>query len=135
MRTHYCGDLRTEHASETVTLAGWIHRRRDHGGVIFLDLRDREGRVQIVIHPGEQPEAHAAALKVRPEFVVRITGAVRLRPPGTINANLATGEVEVAAEAIEVLAEAETPPFQVEDRIEASEEVRLRHRYIDLRRP
>ncbi|HEY8202618.1 MAG TPA: aspartate--tRNA ligase, partial [Actinomycetota bacterium] len=116
-------------------LAGWIHRRRDHGGVIFLDLRDLEGLVQIVVHPDEQPEAHAAALKVRPEFVVRITGGVRLRPPGTTNANLATGEIEVAADAIEVLAEAETPPFQVEDRIEASEEVRLRHRYIDLRRP
>jgi aspartyl-tRNA synthetase len=135
MRTHYCGDLRATDAGTTVTLAGWIHRRRDHGGVIFLDLRDREGLVQIVVHPDEQPEAHAAALKVRPEFVVRITGAVRLRPPGTTNPNLATGEVEVAAEAIEVLAEAETPPFQVEDRIEASEEVRLRHRYIDLRRP
>src|SRR5919197_5519901 len=91
MRTHYCGDLRANNAGETVTLAGWIHRRRDHGGVIFLDLRDREGLVQIVIHPDEQPGAHAAALRVRPEFVVRVTGAVRLRPPGTVNANLATG--------------------------------------------
>jgi aspartyl-tRNA synthetase len=135
MRTHYCGDLRAADAGTTVTLAGWIHRRRDHGGVIFLDLRDREGRVQIVVHPDEQPEAHAAALRVRPEFVVRIVGEVRLRPPGTANPNLATGEIEVAASSIEVLAEAETPPFQVEDRIDASEEVRLRYRYIDLRRP
>jgi aspartyl-tRNA synthetase len=135
MRTHYCGDLRGSHAGEAVTLAGWIHRRRDHGGVIFLDLRDREGLAQIVIHPGAQPEAHAAALRVRPEFVVLVNGEVRLRPPGTLNPNLPTGEVEVAASAIEVLSEAETPPFQVEDRIDASEEVRLRHRYLDLRRP
>jgi aspartyl-tRNA synthetase len=135
MRTHYCGELRASHAGQEVTLAGWIHRRRDQGGVTFLDLRDREGRVQIVIHVDEQAEAHAAAQNLRPEWVVLVKGLVRARPQGTVNPNLPTGEVEVAATSIEVLAEAETPPFQVEDRIDVSEEVRLRYRYIDLRRP
>lgn len=135
MRTHFCGHLGSEHAGEPVRLAGWIHRRRDHGGVIFLDLRDREGLVQIVAHPDEQPEAYAVAQQVRPEFVVAVSGVVRRRPEGTVNPNLGTGAVEVVAEDIEVVAEAETPPFPVEDRVEASEEVRLRHRYLDLRRP
>ena len=135
MRTHYCGDLRAADAGREVALAGWVHRRRDQGGVTFLDLRDRAGRVQIVVHVDEQPEAHAAAQQLRPEWVVLVRGLVRGRPPGTRNPNLPTGEVEVAATSIEVLAEAETPPFQVEDRIDVSEEVRLRFRYIDLRRP
>jgi aspartyl-tRNA synthetase len=135
MRSHYCGELRAAHVGEQVTLAGWVHRRRDQGGVTFLDLRDREGRVQIVVHVDEQPEVHAAAQALRPEWVVLVKGLVRDRPPGTLNPNLPTGEIEVAASSIEVLAEAETPPFQVEDRIEVGEDVRLRYRYIDLRRP
>ena len=134
-RTDMCGALRAGDAGRTVRLAGWIHRRRDHGGVVFLDLRDREGLVQVVVHPGEAPEAHAATERIRPEFVVMVVGAVRLRPPANVNAAIATGEVEVAAASIEVLSEAAVPPFQIEDRTEAGEDTRLRYRYLDLRRP
>jgi aspartyl-tRNA synthetase len=135
MRTHYCGDLRAAHAGSEIELAGWVHRRRDHGGVIFLDLRDREGIVQVTIHPGEQPGAYAVAERVRSEFVVAIKGMVRRRPQGAENPNLPTGDVEVFATSIEVLAESETPPFQIEDGLDAAEEIRIRHRYLDLRRP
>jgi aspartyl-tRNA synthetase len=134
-RSDMCGALRAGDAGRTVRLAGWVHRRRDHGGVVFLDLRDREGLVQVVVHPGQAPEAHAAAERLRQEFVVTVTGEVRLRPPANVNATIATGEVEVAASAIEVLTEAAVPPFQIEDRTEAGEETRLRYRYLDLRRP
>ena len=116
-------------------LCGWVAHRRDHGGVIFLDLRDREGIVQVVFHPEEAAVAHAAADRARSEWVVRVTGAVRRRPEGTENPDLPTGEVEVAARELEVLSEAEAPPFPVEDRIEADEMTRLRYRYVDLRRP
>jgi aspartyl-tRNA synthetase len=112
-----------------------VHRRRDHGGVIFLDLRDREGVVQVTIHPGEQPGAYAIAERVRSEFVVLIKGEVRHRPQGAENPNLPTGDVEVFAASIEVLAESETPPFQIEDGLDAAEEIRIRYRYLDLRRP
>lgn len=135
MRTQWCGELRATHAGTVVRLAGWVHRRRDHGGVIFLDLRDREGLVQIVVHPDEQAEAYGAAREVRPEYVVVVEGMVRPRRPGTANPNLASGEVEVAASSLEVLSRAETPPFPIEDRTDASEEIRLRYRYLDLRRP
>jgi aspartyl-tRNA synthetase len=135
MRTHACGELRAGHAGSEVALCGWVWRRRDHGGVTFVDLRDREGLVQLVFHPEEAPGAHAAAQSLRSESVVRVTGEVRARPEGTVNPELATGEVEVAVAAVEVLAAAETPPFPIEDRIEASEELRLRFRYLDLRRP
>jgi aspartyl-tRNA synthetase len=112
-----------------------VWRRRDHGGVTFLDLRDREGLVQLVFHPEDAPDAHAAAQHLSSESVVRISGEVRARPQGTVNPELPTGEVEIAVSELEVLAEAETPPFVIEDRIEASEELRLRYRYLDLRRP
>ena len=135
MRTHACGALRIGHVGERVVLCGWVWRRRDHGGVTFVDLRDREGLVQLVFHPEESPDAHAAAQDLRSESVIRMTGEVRRRPEGTVNPELATGEVEVAVEAIELLAAADTPPFPIEDRIEASEELRLRYRYLDLRRP
>ena len=135
MRTHACGELRTSDVDSPVRLCGWVWRRRDHGGVTFVDLRDREGLVQLVFHPEEAPEAHAAAQHLGSETVVRITGDVRERPAGTANLELPTGEVEVAVSALEVLAEAEPPPFVIEDRIEASEELRLRYRYLDLRRP
>jgi aspartyl-tRNA synthetase len=135
MRTHACGALRAADAGASVALCGWIWRQRDHGGVTFVDLRDREGLVQLVFHPEEAPEAHAAAQGFRAESVVRITGEVRRRPQGTVNIQLPTGEVEVAVAGVEVLSVADTPPFPIEDRIEASEELRLRHRYLDLRRP
>jgi aspartyl-tRNA synthetase len=134
MRSHGAGDLRAEHRDETVTLAGWVDTRRDHGGVAFLDLRDRSGLVQVVADP-EASDALEAAHGVRSEWVIKVTGTVRTRPEGMRNANLATGDIEVAATAIEVLSEANTPPFPVEDRIEVSEELRLKHRYVDLRRP
>ncbi|MGZ8605025.1 MAG: aspartate--tRNA ligase [Actinomycetota bacterium] len=135
MRTDMCGALCAPDAGREVTLCGWVWRQRDHGGVTFVDLRDREGHVQLVFHPEEAPEAHAAAQAFKAESVVRVIGEVRLRPEGTVNPELPTGEVEVAARQVQVLSAAETPPFPVEDRIEASEELRLRHRYLDLRRP
>jgi len=135
LRTHWCGELRAEHVGQTVTLAGWVHRRRDHGGVTFLDIRDREGLVQVTLHPEDQPEAHQTAQDVRSEFVVKIEGQVSARPEGAQNLNIPTGEVEVIAKTLEVIATSETPPFQIEDRIDVGEEVRLRYRYLDLRRP
>jgi aspartyl-tRNA synthetase len=134
LRTHAAGDLRADHADETVAVAGWVDTRRDHGGVAFLDLRDRSGIVQVVADP-EAGEALAAAHRVRTEWVVRVTGTVRMRPEGMRNDRLATGDVELAATSIEVLSEADTPPFPVEDAIDVSEELRLKHRYVDLRRP
>lgn len=135
MRTHWCGELRHDHVGTKVVLTGWVHRRRDHGGVIFLDLRDREGIAQIVLHPTEQPEAYKIAEKVRSEYLLKVKGEVRARIEGAVNPNLPTGEVEVAASAIEVIARSETPPFPIEDGVDVSEEVRLRYRYLDLRRP
>ncbi|MEZ0232743.1 MAG: aspartate--tRNA ligase [Methylophilaceae bacterium] len=133
MRTHYCGQLNREHIGQTVTLCGWAHRRRDHGGVIFIDLRDREGMAQIVIDP-DTPEAFALAETVRSEFVLKVVCKVRARPEGTVNANIPTGEVEMLATEIEILNPSLTPPFMLDDD-NLSEMVRLQHRYIDLRRP
>ncbi|HEX6400195.1 MAG TPA: aspartate--tRNA ligase [Actinomycetota bacterium] len=135
LRTHACGELTAERAGEAVVLCGWVAGRRDHGGVTFIDLRDREGVVQVVFHPQEAAEAHVAAQHLGSEDVVRVHGEVRRRPDGMTNPNLATGEIEVAATSLEVLAEADTPPFPIEDRIEAGEDLRLRFRYLDLRRP
>jgi aspartyl-tRNA synthetase len=133
MRSHYCGQVTETLAGQTVHVCGWVHRRRDHGGVIFIDLRDREGLLQLVFDP-EAKEIFAAAEKLRSEFVVRVTGKVRPRPAGTENANLATGKVEVLAQGLEVLNRAETPPFQLDDDT-VGEEHRLKYRYVDLRRP
>ena len=135
MRSHRCGELRAEHVELEVALCGWVAHQRDHGGVLFVDLRDREGSVQVVVHPEEWPEAHAAASKARAESVVRVTGNVRRRPDGTVNPNLPTGEVEVVAATFDVLSEAEPVPFPIEDRVAADEPLRLRHRYLDIRRP
>jgi aspartyl-tRNA synthetase len=135
MRTHACGELRSEHAGEDVILCGWVAHRRDHGGVTFIDLRDREGVVQLVFHPTEAPEAHSAAQSLGAEDVVRVTGLVRARPEGMRNPALGTGDVEVAASALDALAEAETPPFPIQDYTEANEMLRLKYRYLDLRRP
>ena len=134
MRSHYCGGVNASHIDQTVTLCGWVHRRRDHGGVIFIDLRDREGLAQVVIDPDTR-EAFALAERVRNEYVLRATGRVRRRPEGTENPALASGEIEVLASEIEILNRAETPPFVIEDDSDVSEDVRLRYRYIDLRRP
>lgn len=133
MRTHYCGHLNREHIGQTVTLCGWAHRRRDHGGVIFIDLRDREGMAQIVIDPDTQA-AFATAESVRNEFVLKVVCKVRARPEGTVNASIPTGEVEMLASEIEILNPSLTPPFMLDDE-NLTETVRLQHRYIDLRRP
>jgi aspartyl-tRNA synthetase len=131
MRTHYCGQINEQLLGQEVTVAGWVHRRRDHGGVIFVDLRDREGLVQIVLHP-EQRELFATAEKLRNEFVVRARGPVQERPAGTVNANLASGSVEIVATELELLNRCEPLPFQLDETV--NEEVRLRYRYLDLRR-
>ena len=135
MRTHACGEIRSSDADAEVTLCGWVANRRDHGGVTFIDLRDREGAVQLVFQPEDAPDAHAAAQHLRAEDVVRVTGVVRTRPEGMRNLNLGTGEIEIATHTLEVLSESETPPFPIQDRIEASEDLRLKYRYLDLRRP
>ncbi|MCY3569079.1 MAG: aspartate--tRNA ligase [Chloroflexi bacterium] len=134
LKTHGCGTLRAEHAGQSVTLAGWVHRRRDHGQLIFIDLRDRDGLVQVVVRPNEQPDAYAAANDVRGEYVLRIVGSVVERSEATRNPNLATGDVEVIARSVEVLNEAKTPPFSVIEDDDVNELVRMQYRYIDLRR-
>jgi aspartyl-tRNA synthetase len=135
MRSHYCGELNSSHVGSEVVLCGWAHRRRDHGGVIFIDLRDREGLVQVVLDP-DRPEVFARAEQVRGEYVLRVTGRVRPRPEGTVNPELPTGEIEVLGTDLEVLNVSETPPIQLDSHVaDASEEVRLRYRYVDLRRP
>jgi aspartyl-tRNA synthetase len=133
MRTDYCGLIDKKYLGQTVTLCGWSHRRRDHGGVIFIDLRDREGLVQVVIDP-DTPEAFKTADGSRAEFVLKITGLVRPRPDGTVNTNLKSGEIEVLAKQIEVLNTSLTPPFQMDDD-HLAENTRLTYRYLDLRRP
>ncbi|MGH8608319.1 MAG: aspartate--tRNA ligase [Gammaproteobacteria bacterium] len=133
MRSHYCGQIGVSDIDQRVELCGWVHHRRDHGGVIFIDLRDREGLVQIVFDP-EIPGSFAVAERVRAEYVVRAQGKVRRRPPGTENRDLATGAVEVVGEQIEILNSADTPPLQIDDE-QAHDDVRLRYRYLDLRRP
>ncbi|MPZ87907.1 MAG: aspartate--tRNA ligase [Nitriliruptorales bacterium] len=134
LRSHGAGVLRPEHADQTVSLAGWVARRRDHGGVVFLDLRDRSGVVQVVIEPSAGP-ALDVAHTLRSEFVVGVRGTVRLRPADKVNADLPTGEIEVTAQRVEVLSGSVTPPFPLDDDAEADEVLRLTHRYVDLRRP
>ena len=131
MRSHYCGQVNEQLIAQSVSVAGWVHRRRDHGGVIFVDLRDREGLVQIVFHPDHQAVFEIAE-KLRHEFVVRVRGLVRERPAGTVNANLASGRIEIVAAKLELLNRSDPLPFQLDETV--NEEVRLRYRYIDLRR-
>jgi aspartyl-tRNA synthetase len=133
MRSHYCGEVDKNQIDQQVILCGWVHRRRDHGGVIFIDLRDREGTVQVVFDP-DTVEAFTNAEKVRSEYVLKIIGKVRKRPAGTENTNIRTGEIEVLGKSLEILNTSETPPFQLDEE-EINEETRLRYRYIDLRRP
>src|ERR1039458_4077765 len=134
-RTHSCGALRAADEGKNVLLMGWVHRRRDHGGVVFVDLRDREGLTQVVFHEDMGKAAHTRAELVRPEYVIAVEGKVALRGAGANNPNLATGEVEVVASAIWILNESRTPPFPVEDEVSVSEDLRLKYRYVDLRRP
>ncbi len=134
MRSHYCGDLRTAHDGETVRLCGWVHRRRDHGGVIFLDMRDRNGLVQVVFDPDTE-KAFELADRVRSEYVLRIEGRVRMRDESVRNPRMPTGDIEVLGKDLEILNTAETPPFELDEYSAAGEEVRLRYRYLDLRRP
>jgi len=134
MRTHYCGDINEALIDQTVTFCGWVHRRRDHGGVIFLDVRDREGLVQVVFDP-DTIEAFNTADSVRSEFVIQITGRVRARPEGTTNANMRTGMIEILGKEITILNKAVTPPFPLDGYSDVGEEVRLKYRYMDMRRP
>ncbi|HET7483003.1 MAG TPA: aspartate--tRNA ligase [Actinomycetota bacterium] len=134
MRTHRCGDLRDGHTGQHVALCGWVHSRRDHGGVTFIDLRDTAGLVQVVFNPQTSAEAHETAQELRSEFCVRVTGEVTARAADRVNPRIDTGRVEIAADGVEILSPSETPPFQIDDYQETDELLRLRYRYLDLRR-
>jgi aspartyl-tRNA synthetase len=133
-RDRWCGDLRAGDASSEVRVAGWVHRRRDHGGLIFIDLRDRSGLLQLVFHPDSAPQAHAAAHELRSEAVLSVRGEIVRRDGATINASLATGEIELAVRELDVLAVSPTPPFPLDEDVGVDETLRLRHRSLDLRR-
>jgi len=134
-RTHTCGELRATDADKTVVLMGWVHRRRDLGGVIFMHLRDRDGVTQVVCHADADPAVHQRSEQVRPEYVIAVEGVVKVRTQETVNPNLATGEVEVVAAKIWLLNESRTPPFPMEEEVDVAEDVRLKYRFVDLRRP
>ncbi|MDP6606444.1 MAG: OB-fold nucleic acid binding domain-containing protein, partial [Dehalococcoidia bacterium] len=134
LKSQNCGSLRAENEGREVTLAGWVHRRRDHGGLIFLDLRDSTGLVQVVASPERAPEAFAAAEELRAEFVVQVRGVVQARPEGTTNDDLPTGAIELSASEIVVLSSSETPPFPINQETQVDRETRLRYRFLDLRR-
>jgi aspartyl-tRNA synthetase len=134
-RTLYCGELRSGHIGQEVVLCGWVHRRRDHGGLVFVDLRDREGLAQVVINPELSKDSHDKAEALRAEFVVSVRGVVMARPEGTVNPNMATGEVEVQATSIAILNESKPIPFSLDDDSDVAENIRLKYRYLDLRRP
>ncbi|MBV9744971.1 MAG: aspartate--tRNA ligase [Acidobacteriia bacterium] len=134
-RTHSCGELRAADEGAHVVLVGWVHRRRDHGGVIFVDLRDREGLTQVLFHEDLEPAVHSRAEELRPEFVIAVEGKVAPRGPAAVNPNLATGQIEVVASRLWILNESRTPPFPMEEEVDVAEDVRLKYRYVDLRRP
>ena len=134
LKTHTCGELRTEHIGQTVTLAGWVNRRRDQGGLIFIDLRDRWGITQVAVDQATAPQAHATASEARGEYVLQVQGVVRPRPEGTVNPNLPTGTIEVEASAIDILNTAKTPPFYIYGDEKVDEALRMKYRYLDLRR-
>jgi len=134
LRTHSCGELTSEHIDKTVTVAGWVHRRRDHGGLIFIDLRDRDGLVQVVFNPEMDPRVHELASGLRNEYVISVGGKVARRPPGTENPKLPTGEIELMAENCSILNPSKNPPFYVNEDTEVEENLRLKYRYLDLRR-
>src|SRR5579864_9246351 len=134
-RTHTCGALRASDDGKRAVLMGWVHRRRDHGGVIFVDLRDRDGITQVVFHEEVGAAIHKRAEEVRPEYVIAIEGKVAPRGATAVNPNLATGAIEVVASKIWILNESRTPPFPMEEHVDVSEDARLKYRYVDLRRP
>ena len=134
-RSHNCGVVGKELAGQQVVLCGWVAKRRDHGGLIFVDLRDRSGIVQVVVDPETAGESFKVAEDIRGEYVVKVAGKVAMRDAATVNANIATGEIEIMAEEIEVLNAAKTPPFYIADGIDTDENLRLKYRYLDLRRP
>ena len=134
-RDHKCGELNVDHIGKEVTLAGWVHRRRDHGGLVFIDLRDRDGLVQVVFNPETSGDAHQIADKLRNEYVLQVSGEVTKRPPGTENPNLPTGEIEVTVHQAQILNPAKTPPFDINEDSDVDENLRLTYRYLDLRRP
>jgi aspartyl-tRNA synthetase len=133
-RTHSCNDLRPSHKGETVTLSGWVHRRRDHGDLIFIDIRDRYGLTQLTLDPSRSQEAHRIAEEIRSEFVIKITGTVGARPAGQENENMDTGGIEVLVDELEILNRSQTPPFEIDHPKDANEEIRLKYRYLDIRR-
>ena len=133
-RTHWAGQLRADDVGQQVRVAGWVHRRRDHGGLIFIDVRDRTGLLQLVFRPEEAPAAHAAAGALRGEDVISVSGELVRRDAAAVNPDLPTGEVELVAADVEQLADAETPPFQIDEDDPVGEELRLRYRYLDLRK-
>ncbi len=135
LRTHTCGELNKDHKDQEVILCGWVHRRRDHGKLIFIDIRDRYGMTQVVFVPSVAPEAHKVAQTLGPEFVVKITGKVNVRPPKNVNPDVSTGEIELLAMGLEILNPALVPVFEIDDAVNPSEELRLEYRYLDLRRP
>ena len=135
VKTHDCNTLGSGQVGETVILMGWVLRRRDHGGLIFVDLRDREGLTQVVFDPQYDASAHEHAHCLRSEFVIAVSGKVRLRPEGMANPKLRTGEIEVIISELKILNVSKTPPFQIEDEVDVNENVRLKYRYLDLRRP
>jgi aspartyl-tRNA synthetase len=134
LKSHSCGELRAEHEGQEVTLAGWVHRRRDHGSLIFIDLRDHDGIAQVVFNPKQAEEAHTVASEVRNEYVIQVRGRVGRRPPGTENRNMATGEIEVHAQSATLLSPSKTPPFYINEETEVDDLLRLHYRYLDLRR-
>lgn len=134
MRTHTCGQLNKTFANQEVTLCGWVHRRRDHGKLIFIDIRDRYGITQVVFVPSVSPQAHLEAQKLGPEFVIKLKGTVNVRPDKNVNKDMSTGDVELLAKELEILNTSQVPVFEIEDSIEASEDVRLTYRYLDIRR-
>lgn len=135
LRTHTCGELNKDFVGQEVVLCGWVHRRRDHGKLIFIDIRDRYGYTQVMFSPKDSPEAHVLAMELRSEFVIRLKGLVNGRPKNNINPKIATGEIELIAKELEILNASLTPPFEIEDEQELSEDIRLPFRYLDLRRP
>ena len=136
MRTHYCGSLNESHIGQQVTLCGWVHRRRDHSHVVFFDVRDRDGLLQVIIERADTPELFEAAGKMRNEYVLQITGKVRAREEHLINPDIASGKIEVLADKIEILNSSETPPFPLNDDFaNVGEEIRLKYRFLDMRRP